>query len=180
MKYIGITGPRRAGKDTFAQLLKDVCPQPVIKYAFADALKNDLAELFKDKFNADIFTLEGELKETLRPIMISYGCVWRSIDPLHWVKDVQKSIGTWDSMGQFVHCITDVRFRNEAETLKNKYGDKFILISINRIGGPEPTEEEKRNIPEIKPLVDCEITWETEPDLIKAREIVRNFYSKSK
>jgi hypothetical protein len=179
IKYIGLTGTRRVGKDTFAQLLKEIAhPKTVIKYAFADALKHDLADLFREKFNADIFSLEGDLKETLRPILISYGCTWRSIDLLHWVKVVQNNIDTWDKMGDFIHCVTDVRFCNEAEYLKEKYKEKFLLINIERIGAPPPTDEEKKHAPELKKMADLTLTWETRPDLVGLKERVEEIYQK--
>jgi len=180
IKVLGITGARRAGKDTFAQLLTDVAlPKCVVKYAFANALKSDLSELFQERFNADIYTLEGDKKELLRPILISYGCVWRDIDPLHWVKTVTENIDKWKAMTQnsVFHCVTDVRFKNEAQYLKEKYGEEFALISITRTDGPEPTEEEKKNMPELESLINHRIVWDTEPSLAAAKETVEKFYN---
>lgn len=181
MKYIGITGARRAGKDTFASLLKQVTSKQVINYAFANALKGDLSDLFRDKFNADIHTLDGDIKEKLRPIMIAYGCAWREIDPLHWVKEVTNAIDTFnksDKDNNLIHCICDVRFKNEAEYLKSKYGNQFFLINIVRIGGPEPTEEEKKHIPELEKMLNYTLTWETTPDLVALQPIVEEIYKK--
>lgn len=173
-KFYGITGARRCGKDTFVSILKSLDAR-VKRVAFADALKNDLAQLFDEKFNVNIHTMEGEIKEILRPILISYGCSWRDLDPLHWVKVVDSKIQKTIDNG-YIYCPVDFRFANEIKFFKDKYGDNFKLISIHRNGGPEPTEEEKRNMPEIEPFIDFELTWDTDPSLVSIVPQVKYFY----
>jgi hypothetical protein len=173
----GITSPRRHGKDTFAGLLTKYIPK-LQSWAFADALKQDLATLFFEQFGVDIFTMDGEVKEKMRPFLIFYGCFWREFDIDHWVKKVINSI---EASEEKYHIIKDVRFPSEIKFLKEKYGRNFILIEINREGGPEPTDEEKKNIPLIKPLVDYTINWPTVLPDRKIEELspfVVDFYSK--
>lgn len=165
-KIIGICGNRRVGKDTFYNLFQTL-DKNVCRYAFADELKNDLADLFWEKFNVDIHTMDGELKEKLRPILIAYGLAWRNIDPLHWVKIVNTKIVNDDctksGLARFetTYCIPDFRFANEIEFFKNRYGKRFILVGIDRIGAPEPTEEEQKHWPELKKYFDHYINWPT-------------------
>jgi hypothetical protein len=181
MKILGLAGGRRTGKDTFAQILRKTAhPQIVIVHAFAKALKDDLKDLFQEKFGADIYTMEGEQKELLRPILISYGTVWREIDPLHWVKEVEKSIDVWHSMekpdSEMIHVITDFRFSNEYEHMKKKYGPDFSLLFLERLDCIEPTPEEKQTLPELKKRADWVLTLKTDPDLSGMKEQVRYFY----
>jgi hypothetical protein len=182
MKIIGISGGRRTGKDTFAQILKETAyPQIVIVHAFAKALKDDLKDLFQERFGADVYSLEGEQKELLRKILIAYGTVWREIDPLHWVKEVEKSIDVWHSMerpeSEMIHVITDFRFPNEYEHMKKKYGPAFSLLFLERPDCIEPTPEEKQTLPELKKRADWIMTLKTDPDLSGMKEQVRYFYN---
>lgn len=172
MKIIGITGARRAGKDTFAELLYRLDHSFASRYSFADALKTDLASLFQKQFGVNVFELSGDIKEILRPILITYGCVWRDIDIDHWVKVVDANIET----DQVENCvITDFRFESEIKYFREKYGNNFILVEIERIGGSEPTEEEKKHIPQIKKMVDYSLVWPTvNPD--KRKEYVYEFW----
>lgn len=154
---IGITAAKRHGKDTFAQLLTKFIPN-LNSWAFADQLKDDLDPISLKMFGKRAKDLDGEEKEIFRDIMIGYGCGWRKIDIDHWVKIIDSEI---DNSPRIYHCIKDMRFPSEVNFFKNKYGKNFHLVEIIRDGGPEPTEEEKKNIPLLKPLVDYTINWPT-------------------
>jgi hypothetical protein len=172
IKFLGVTGARRCGKDTFVSLLSSINKR-FQRVAFADALKEDLAELFRKQFNVDIHTIDGQMKETLRPILISYGCVWRELDPLHWVKIAENKI-----KDDAIPCMVDIRFSNEALYFKNKYPENFLLVSIDRIGGPDPTDEERKHMPELEKLSDVKLVWKTDPSLESLLPQVEYFYSK--
>jgi hypothetical protein len=181
MKIVGLVAGRRVGKDTFARILKEVAaPQLVVSHAFATALKEDLKGLFQEKFGADVYSLEGSQKELLRPMLITYGTVWREIDPLHWVKQVEKSIDIWALMEkpgeEMIHVITDVRNFNEEEYMRTKYGSAFSLLFLERPDCIEPTEEEKRTLPELKGRANWVLRLKSDPDLSGMREQVRYFY----
>lgn len=172
---VGLTGAKRCGKDTFASLLTTYLQ--IKSWAFADELKNDLDSISLKMFNKRAKDLDGEEKEIFRPILIGYGCGWRAIDVNHWVNVVDKQI---DDSNDKYHCIKDMRFPSEVEFFKNKYGKNFILVEINREGGPEPTDEEKKNIPLLKPLIDYNLTWPTvlpEKKLDVLHGFVQDFYS---
>jgi hypothetical protein len=127
------------------------------RYAFADSLKQDLAPLFKTQFNIDIFNVESGEKEIIRPIMISYGVTWRNIDINHWVKNVYKNIQTESE--NIIPVITDLRYKNELEFLREKYGDKLIHINITRKDSICPTDEELNNLKHIADKADIQIEW---------------------
>lgn len=159
LKIIGITGIRGAGKDTFINHLRTISPY-VIRYAFADRLKSDIKDLCEEQFGVNPFILSAEDKEIVRHLFIGYGMAWRAKDPLHWAKLVAKHIEedtVWPS--PTVPAISDIRFTNECELFREKYGKKFFLLSLSRAGGPPPTEEEEKHHRQVSAMADHAITW---------------------
>jgi hypothetical protein len=146
IKTVLITGSKRVGKDTFFNLLNNLYPNKFIAFRFADELKNDLDFISLKMFNKRARDLDGEEKEVFRPILISYGCSWRELDPIHWVRVVDKQIDENEN-SNLTPIILDCRFSNEILFFKEKYKNQTVTLEIIREGGPEPTDEEKRNIP---------------------------------
>ena len=170
MKILLLGFARRVGKDTFAECLQRIYPDSVLAYAFADQLKDDLNPLALNMFGKNISELSDEEKEIFRPILISYGCAWREINPEHWVEVVAEKMFTDEADPYPKHIIRlyitkDCRFRNEAEYFKDYNGKncgiEVKVIHIDRIGAPEPTDEEKKNLPECVKLADYHFTWPT-------------------
>lgn len=153
---IGISGNRCVGKDAFFKILL-AFDRRFKRYAFADSLKHDLAPLLKTQFDIDIFNVEAKEKEIIRPIMISYGVAWRNIDVDHWVKNVYNAIQK-EGNG-VIPVITDLRYKNELEFLRAKYGYKLIHINIVRKGSISPTEEELNNLKYISDKADVQVEW---------------------
>lgn len=183
-KIIGLYGNRGVGKDTLYSciekiLKKDyeyVCPQYCNRYAFADELKNDLNPISQKMFKKNVLDLKANEKEILRSTLISYGCAWRTIDPLHWVKLVDEKISediNFKAQFSKIAFITDVRFPNEAQYFKKKYKDAFYLIGLDRKGAPEPTDEEKKHIKEMKKLCDIFIVMKNDPSLKYTKELAK-------
>lgn len=157
---LGITGNNRVGKDTLCANLRQIHKR-VQRYAFADALKNDLAGFIRTNFKFDIFNCTAEQKELVRPIMIAYGCAKRAVDINYWAKQVVTNIESDQSYDTYsiIPVITDVRFESEAIFLKKSFGKNFKLIAVNRSDAPEPTEEEKKNYPAVAALADFTVNW---------------------
>jgi len=157
---IGITGNNRVGKDTLCVNFRQIHKR-VQRYAFADALKNDLAGFIRANFKFDIFNCTPEQKELVRPIMIAYGCAKRAVDINYWAKQVVTNIESDQSYDTYsiIPVITDVRFESEAIFLKKSFGKNFKLIAVNRSDAPEPTEEEKKNYPAVAALADFTVNW---------------------
>jgi len=149
---IGISGTRCVGKDTAYELLTKF--KTFTRYAFADALKNDLKDLVQSQFNIDIFSPSKEDKELIRPLMITYGCMWRAKDPDHWVKKVTSQIKPFE-----FSVIVDVRFENELDILKKMYGSNFVHVNIANKFAPEPTCEEQKHFKQIAQRADYSIEW---------------------
>ena len=184
-----LAGNRQVGKDTFYDLLAKARPGLFRGYSFADELKNDLDPISKLMFSVRTKDLDAKEKEIVRPILISYGCAWRAIDPLHWVKVVDRQIefdrAMLDGMDghkpTWIPVCRDVRFCNETTYFKDRFGtNNVILASISRIGAPEPTDEEKINSPLVGAMADYFVIWETlkkESDRMKHVERFLDYYS---
>jgi hypothetical protein len=113
--------------------------------------------------------------------MIEFGRAARNEDVDFWCKELSEQIEIYDSFSIYkdaVYCCCDVRYLNEYNFFKRIYGDSFFMASIDRIGAPEPTEEEKLHGPEVARLADLHFTWETDPDFDTLRPKVREFYEK--
>lgn len=125
---IGISGKARAGKDLLASFtIKDGWH----RLSFADALKLKV----KSEFALEEAHVNGALKEVQleslnghspRELMIDYGNFRRKYDPDFWVKAIASHI---ESHSEFNYVITDCRFINEIEMVRNHGG---YLVRLER------------------------------------------------
>lgn len=165
------SGPRRVGKDTACALLMRYLD--IRRYAFANALKSDLAGLIYNQFNIDVFTMDNNEKEHIRPLLIAYGSVWRDKDPLHWVNIVIDSIKTASDTHA---AVTDVRFENELDELVNVFGSDLIHIDVsNTCPSCAPTPEEEKHYRRVSERAKYRITWGGNT-MNECDEIVKSLY----
>lgn len=151
MILIGISGKKGVGKDLLALFLKQ--KYGFVNIPFAGELKEsvrrdfDLTKEHTDGFRkekvTDFIKSGKALSEssyghwTPREIMIAYGQFFRQFDPLWWVKKTFDKIKTVDAMSGLsamgnMHSrftISDVRFKNEANFIKDNFG---YLIRLER------------------------------------------------
>lgn len=122
MKLFGLLGYAGAGKDTVFGILQGLEPRAV-RYAFADELKREVADGF------DV-TPEfiNENKPVFRELLQSWGVARRAFNCDYWVERVQESI-VEDS--PHIAVVTDVRFRNEAQWIREHGGS---LVRVVRAG----------------------------------------------
>ena len=131
---IGLTGRRRAGKDTFAaSCINLLGPDKSQRLAFADALKHQAAfalssaegfpvEFFINEFN------DAETKEAYRPFLQWYGTEFvRKIlnRPNRWIDTLRNQI--LESNSEYI-LITDVRSLAEVTMLK-EFGATIIRLT---------------------------------------------------
>lgn len=175
-KVIAISGNRCVGKDTlFNTLFK--FNSNFKRYAFADELKYDLKQLVWEQFGIDIISVTGSQKEFIRPLLISYGSLWREKDVNHWCSKVVNQIETkLNNESHLIPVIVDLRYQNELELMRRKFGSKLFHIHIENLNSIEPTMDEKKNICTIKKLADFYLHWgnNTEEEIY---DIVKNIYT---
>jgi len=131
---IGLTGYARSGKDTVANVL--VNNYGYTRVAFADKIRELLVEMdpILESGHRLSSTLEeygweiAKAKPEVRRLLQSLGVGARKVfGDNYWIVEALKNV---DMSGNYV--ITDVRFINEAECLKDIYGAQ--LWRIKRTG----------------------------------------------
>lgn len=136
---IGLTGLARSGKTTAAEHL--ISTYWLEHYAFADPLRDGLMAIF----NLDPNDFEGEHKEqplawlgrSPRELMQSMGTEWarNSVHPDIWVKLAEQNLDyITRALSEVIgFVVSDVRFENEADFIRNRGG---TLIHIRRKDAP--------------------------------------------
>jgi energy-coupling factor transporter ATP-binding protein EcfA2 len=128
-KIIGLSGKKRSGKDTLAGFLAQLMPHTVC-VAFADALKNEVAQ-------ATGFTREymEEHKDNFRLILQGWGTdfrrklcgedywIHRTVEQINWLRRLP--------VPPALIIVTDCRFKNEAETVRQLGG---LMVRVVKIG----------------------------------------------
>ncbi|WP_137822147.1 deoxynucleotide monophosphate kinase [Pseudomonas sp. D(2018)] len=132
---IGLHGRARSGKDTVARYL--AVHLSLLSYAFAEPLKQVLAELF----HLTQAHLEGDLKELALPgigkspreLMQLLGTEWGRdrVHPQLWLLLAEQNLQLLAEHHQDMKgvVIRDVRFENEADWLRSKGG---IIVHLQR------------------------------------------------
>jgi hypothetical protein len=145
---IGLGSKAQIGKDYAAAQLRNYFD--VERIAFADALKDDLAMLFKHR-NLDFFELlnHEHQKDRLRPLMVAYGNTLRKYNPDVWIDPVLSN----REFNHKVTIITDVRYPNEVKRLQS-LGGKYIHIITDT---PPANAVEEENYPLMLDLADYTI-----------------------
>lgn len=158
-KVIGLCGFARSGKDTMYAILKNMLSSIGIasqRIAFADALKEDCRAFLLNKTGIDSFTEDPLEKKVIRPFLVAYGCMMRGIDPFYWVNKTKDLAGTLIDLN-IVPIYTDVRFLNELQWLGEEMS--AYTLYIEREGTGPINDEEERNDPDLRKLVDQHFFW---------------------
>lgn len=164
---IGLCGVARSGKDTFFEYarkyLEETYDVVAARYAFADALKQDINKFLIDKTGISAYTTRNSEKRLIRPMLVAYGSMMREMtNGSYWVNNARRDLEQNRDFDR-VTFITDVRYENEYGLVK-EYGG--VCIHIRRIGSDlkiiEPAnEEEAKNDPIVEALAEERITWNT-------------------
>ena len=148
-KVLGIEGAKGSGKDTVCKLILNSCPLETRRFAFADALKDELHE----EMGLDLAIMHGstEEKDTIhtgydwdhnrfdqfrtngQTGRITYRemlTIWGQMKGTgYWVDKVLVQLYTWlDKHEDGLAIITDVRMPLEAKTIQNLSG---ILLKVD-------------------------------------------------
>jgi hypothetical protein len=166
VKIIGISGAARSGKDTFADCLIEVLSSMNIashKMSFANQLKIEVKDFLQKTIGIDSFTQDDEEKKIIRPFLVTWGTeVRRKQNPNIWIDHVESQLDE-----NKVNIITDVRFGNEMDWLKDKGGySVFVSRYLENGAMVEPANEtESENNDILINRSDFQLSWTTVENL---------------
>ena len=141
-KIIGIAGNARSGKDTLGKNFEKILEDNGIKsrvFSFANELKKSVDGFLMKQLGISAFTEDEDEKKIIRPFLVFWGTdMMRSVNDNIWVEKLQPSL--YDDQ---VNIITDVRFLNELQWVKDNNGFSVLL----KRDGAEPANnyEEENN-----------------------------------
>lgn len=121
IKYLGLVGKKQSGKDTAYDALKAVYGPWVTRLSFADELKKEICEQLRA--DLDLLNTNKNLPP-FRKLLQQYGEWRRSQCEDYWLKKAGN--GFCGSATRLV-VVTDCRFLNEAEWIRQK-GGKLVRI----------------------------------------------------
>jgi hypothetical protein len=140
---IGLSGLKRAGKDTFASYF----PPNFTRMAFAEPLKQAAAIIYDVPPEAFDDNLKDATNEkwgiTHRDMLINVAQKMREVDPDHWVRLMEARILNTYAQGltdQHI-LITDVRQPNELEMIKRLGGAVYLVQRKDVVWNGHPTEK---------------------------------------
>jgi len=144
-QIIGLVGKKTSGKDTVYGYIRELLETPsylVIRHAFADSLKQEIAEAC----GVSLEYIEQH-KTVFRTILQWWGTEFRRglFCDSYWIDRVRMKITASDAD---VIVITDVRFHNEANMVR-EMGGKIVGISRIRtdVADHHSSEVEQETIP---------------------------------
>ncbi len=176
---IALSGARYAGKDTVFNILHTL-NQNMRRFAFADQIKFDLAPLVMTQFNIELTDKHMSTydKEFIRPLLISYGMMWKQLDTEHWARIVTERITRLKSSNpNVIPVVTDVRFEDELSFLKKNLGTEIFHIHVVRLDTPiEPTDDEKLYTSFLYKYADYHLSWNTLSHQDQ-ENVIRNIYT---
>jgi len=173
MKIIAASGLARSGKDTIPDCLAEQIRQDfpnlqVRRESLASFLKDEMAGFLLEKFNKDIYTLDGEEKEKFRPLLVAYGFAKRlDTKGTYFTSLLQKKM---EIEKADVYIISDLRYAeseaDELSWLKNQGGKLIHIRRYNKTDGKKqyikaPNSDEKKNDPILEKNADFKIDWES-------------------
>lgn len=158
MKIIMISGKSGHGKDTVAQMMKEILEKDnkrVLVIHFADLVKH---------YARDYYNWNGQKDEAGRALLQKIGTtMMRKYYPTYWAEIVGKFLAVAGYWNEFNYClIPDWRFKNEFSTvyLHNSKINKIYTIRVNRKNyrNPAMTDEQFNHISETE-LDDINFDW---------------------
>jgi dephospho-CoA kinase len=130
MKILGLCGNMGAGKDYVFDVIKEYSSFEVIRVAFADGVRDEVAEVFNLSVEQYNDAFRKPYSDGVRFVLQQWGTEFRRAqDDLYWVKrGIQRA---YEIEGVYAEGLlvvfTDVRFANEAYAI-NEVGGKVIRV----------------------------------------------------
>jgi hypothetical protein len=133
------------------------------KMSFANQLKIEVKDFLQKTIGIDSFTQDDEEKKIIRPFLVTWGTeVRRKQNPNIWIDHVESQLDE-----NKVNIITDVRFGNEMDWLKDKGGySVFVSRYLENGAMVEPANEtESENNDILINRSDFQLSWTTVENL---------------
>lgn len=166
---IGLSGLKRAGKDTFASYF----PPNFTRLAFAEPLRQAAALIYD--VPPDVFSdslkdvLNKEWGITHRDMLINVGQKIREVNPDHWVQLMELRIATVTRMNPGQHIlITDVRQPNELQMIERLGGAVYLVQRKGVVWNGHLTEKMATQLEHFAGRVENLLPLgSTDPDLLR-------------
>lgn len=184
VKLIAAVGKCRVGKDLLGKLISERMDCSL--FSFAKLLKDEVRECVLSLSGIDVWNCSPEQKEDLRPLLVWMGCLKREqTNGTYWIDALDRQIHEkLDKIKGKTVFITDCRFPNEGEWIKNNggvlvYVDKYTIDIVDgkpvERFAPYPNAEEEKNTPLVRAMCDYEILWPDMAALNKDESILFGF-----
>lgn len=123
VRYLGLAGLAGSGKDYVCQWLKENSEFKVVRVAFADGVRAEVAAFLDVKDPQTLFTKPYSYE--VRRVLQWWGTELRRADePEYWVSlgmGIAEGIAESADVATLI-VFTDVRFENEAEAIRSRQG----------------------------------------------------------
>jgi hypothetical protein len=165
LRVVGFCGLPGSGKDTAAELLRDLVFESKVhqqawipggNYTFASQLKHEASifynlgiEYFYDRDLKDL--LIESIGKTPRDLLKEHGEFRRSQAPDYWVEPVRQTlvdVANWNHEKPRLVTLSDVRRENEERLVRETYGN---LVMITRPGTNSSTHPSDQDLQLLKP-----------------------------
>jgi hypothetical protein len=130
MKVIGISGKKKSGKDTVANILLMMNDGLNLKYSFGTEVKKEIATAC----NCTVDFIEAN-KDLFRPMLQWWGTEYRRqlFGHDYWIKKMRQALEQFQENNIKLVVIPDVRFENELRFLRIEWGAP--IYRIERVNG---------------------------------------------
>ena len=185
---IGISGFARSGKDTAASIIDSFFTESGKKvkiFSFAYALKSDINDFSIEKIGISSFIEDSDLKSKIRPILIAYGAVKRTLsNGRYWLDKIKPEIDTFFEGGGDIAIISDLRFKefdfDEYDLIRSYENNLVINISRESENGnliQAAHESEEKNQPFFIKNSDKLLFWKSSQDKIYLNNQIKDIIS---
>lgn len=129
---IGLSGKARAGKDSMYEAISHVSKLEVRRIALADPLKDEVYKYVLKPHGVERSALDDERKKYFRLILQGWGTDFKRnfFGQDYWVQRLEAKLNSPQFRNfKGIVCITDIRFREEADFVRERGG---YVVRINR------------------------------------------------
>jgi len=146
-KVIGLVGRAGSGKDTVYEALKAALDdKTVVRVAFGDEVKREVA----DRHELSVETIDAN-KDKFRNLLQEWGLEYRRVnDPAYWIKKIKPQMDMFHKLADVI-VITDVRFMNEADYVKDTCKGSLVKVLGNKDKMLESSHQSETEMQDITP-----------------------------